>query len=87
MFSRNVCDEHGLSVHCGIIICKSFHARRCQMMYQLAFPEAELLVCPIDCFDITSENWHTFEYGIDRVMGELSRCGNQMNDEIKEWLL
>ena len=57
------------------------------MMFQLAFPEAELLTCPVDCFDVTRENWHTFEYGIDRVMGELWRCGNQMNDEIKGWLL
>jgi len=87
IFSHNICDANGVTVHRGIIVCKSFHARRCQMMYQLAFPKAELLVCPVDCFDITRENWHTFEYGIDRVMGELSRCGNQMNDEIKEWLL
>ncbi|MDD4495404.1 MAG: ElyC/SanA/YdcF family protein, partial [Eubacteriales bacterium] len=86
-FSRKLCDENGLIVRRGIIVCKSFHARRCQMMYQLAFPEAELLICPVDCFDITRENWHTFEYGINRVLGELARCGNQMNDEIKGWLL
>lgn len=87
IFSRKVCDANGMIVYRGIIVCKSFHARRCQMMYQLAFPQAELLMCPVDCFDITRENWHTFEYGIDRVMGELSRCGNQMTDELKRWLL
>lgn len=86
-FSRKVCDENGLNIKRAIIVCKSFHARRCQMMYQLAFPDTELLICPIDCFGITRENWHTFEYGIDRVLGELSRCGNQMNGEIKERLL
>lgn len=87
IFSRKVCNENELTIQRGIIVCKSFHARRCQMMYQLAFPKAELLVCPVDCFNITRENWHTFDYGIDRVMGELSRCGNQMTDELKRCLL
>ncbi|MFO7637222.1 MAG: YdcF family protein [Clostridia bacterium] len=87
IFSRKVCDKNGLIIHRGMIVCKSFHARRCLMMYQLAFPEAELLVCPVDCFGITRDNWYTLAYGIDRVMGELSRCGKQMNDELKEWLL
>ncbi|MDD4495446.1 MAG: YdcF family protein [Eubacteriales bacterium] len=85
--SRVVADKHGLVIKSAIIVCKSFHARRCLMLYQLAFPETELFVCPVDCYDITKENWYKSEYGIDRVLGELARCGNQFVGDIKEYLL
>lgn len=84
--SRKVADEHGLTIKSAIIVCKSFHARRCLMLYQLAFPDTELFVCPVDCYGITRENWFTSEYGIDRVLGELARCGNQFVDDIKKYL-
>ncbi len=85
--SRALTDANGVVVRRGIVTCKSFHARRCQMLYQLAYPEAEILVCPVDCYGITKDNWHTFSYGIDRVLGEVARCGNQFNDDIKHYLL
>jgi len=69
-----------------MICCKSFHARRCLMLYQLAFPEAEIYVVPVDCYGITRDNWYTQEYGIDRVLGELARCGNQFVEDMKEYL-
>ena len=84
--SRKVADEKGLVIRAAIIVCKSFHARRCLMLYQLAFPEAKILVRPVDCDGITRDNWHAFEYGVDRVFGELARCGNQFVGEIKEYL-
>lgn len=81
--SRKVADERGLDVHAAIVVCKSFHARRCLMCYQFAFPEAEIMIVPVDVYDISRENWHTHEYGIERVLGELARCGNQFLDEMK----
>ena len=33
------------------------------------------------------ENWYKTEQGIDRVIGELARCGNQFVGDIKEYLL
>jgi hypothetical protein len=30
----------------------------------------------------TFENWFTFDYGVERVMGELARRGNQFVDEV-----
>ncbi len=84
--SRKVTDLHGIDIKSAIIVCKSFHARRCLMLYQLAFPDTEVIVCPVVCYGITKDNWHTFEYGIDRVLGELSRCGNQFVDDIKQRL-
>ena len=83
LFSRRTLDEKGLIVRAAIIVCKSFHARRCLMCYQFAFPEAEMRVCPVDVYGITRDNWHAQAHGIDRVLGELTRCGNQFSDEMK----
>ena len=85
--TRKLTDRHGISIHKAIIVCKSFHARRCQMLYQLAYPETQILICPVDCCGITKDNWYTFAYGIERVLGELARCGNQFADEISTYLL
>ncbi len=86
-FSKKILDEKGIEIKTAMIICKAFHARRCLMFYQLAFPEVNFIVCPVHCFNITKENWYTTEQGIDRVLGELSRCGNQFVSDIKEYLL
>ena len=83
LLTRAVADNRGIMVQSAIIVCKSFHARRCLMSYGLAFPDTELMIAPIDFYGITRENWHTFEYGIERVLGELSRCGSQFVEEIK----
>ncbi|MCL1788296.1 MAG: YdcF family protein, partial [Defluviitaleaceae bacterium] len=86
-FSKIATDQRGLAVRTALIVCKSFHARRCLMCYQLAFPAADIRVVPVDVYDVTRDNWHTHAYGIDRVLGELSRCGNQFVEEMKEFAL
>jgi uncharacterized SAM-binding protein YcdF (DUF218 family) len=86
-FSRAVTDAHGLTVKKAIIVCRAFHARRCRTYWQLAYPETAFLVCPVDTDGITKENWFTTENGIDRVLGELTRCGNQMTEDLKRFLL
>lgn len=85
--SRIVADKNRLEIRKAIVVCKAFHARRCLMLYQLAFPKTEIIICPFEAYDINRENWHTFEYGIDRVLGELARCGNQFVADIKDYLL
>ena len=85
--SRVVVDNNNLKIRTAIIVCKSFHARRCLMLYGLAFPDTKFYVCPVNCMGITSENWYKTEQGIDRVLGELARCGNQFVNDIKEYLL
>ena len=86
-FSKKVADENGLDIKTGIIVCKAFHARRCLMLYSLAFPNTKFYVCPVVCMGITKDNWYKTEQGIDRVLGELARCGNQFVGDIKEYLL
>jgi uncharacterized SAM-binding protein YcdF (DUF218 family) len=83
LLSRKVADENQLNIKTLIVVCKSFHARRCQMFWQFAFPDAEILIVPVDVYNITRDNWYTFDDGKERVMGELWRCGNQFTDELK----
>ena len=84
--SRKVVDEAGIEIKTAIIVCKAFHARRCLMLYQMAFPDVEIIVCPVYCYNITKDNWYKSEYGADRVLGELARCGNQFTADIKDYL-
>lgn len=86
-FSRKMVDEKGIEINSAFIVCKAFHARRCLMLYQMAFPEVRMKVCPVHCYNITKDNWFETEQGIDRVLGELARCGNQFVGNIKEYLL
>lgn len=85
--SRMVVYEKGIEIKTAIIVCKAFHARRCLMLYQMAFPDTKFYVCPVVCMGITKDNWYKSEQGIDRVLGELARCGNQFAPDIKEYLL
>lgn len=85
-FSRKVVDEKGIEIKTAIIVCKAFHARRCLMLYQMAFPNVSFTVCPVSCYNITKDNWYKTEQGIDRVMGELARCGNQFVGDFKGYL-
>lgn len=85
--SRKVIDEKGIEIKTALIVCKAFHARRCLMLYQMDFPDTEIKVCPVNCYNITKDNWYKTEQGIDRVLGELARCGNQCVGDIKKYLL
>ena len=84
--SRKAVDEKSIEIKNAIIVCKAFHARRCLMLYQMAFPDVSFTVCPVSCYNITKDNWYKTEAGIDRVMGELARCGNQFTGDFKEYL-
>lgn len=84
--SRQVIDNAGLKIKTAMIVCKAFHARRCLMLYQMAFPDVAFIVCPVHCYNITKENWFTTEKGIDRVFGELARCGSQFVSDVKSYL-
>ena len=80
MFSRKITDEHNLEIKSAIICCKPFHARRCLMYYQLEFPEAEIKIVPAKN-SINRDTWFLSKEGIELVLGELARCGNQFLQE------
>ena len=83
IFSRKILDEKGIEVKNAIICCKEQHARRCKMYYELLFPEAEILVCPVDV-GVNRENWMLSEEGIEEVLGEVERCGKQFHKIMRE---
>lgn len=85
-FSWEAANRAGIEIKTALIVCKAFHARRCLMLYQMAFPNTEIKVCPVHCYNITKENWYKSESGIDRVLGELARCGNQFVGDIKHYI-
>lgn len=83
--SRVVTDKLGLNIKRAIICCKNFHARRCLMYYKWAYPNSELIICPCEVQGINKSNWFKTDKGIERVMGELTRCGSQFKEYIKEF--
>ena len=85
--SRKTVNRAGIEIKTALIVCKAFHARRCLMLYQMAFPNVDIKVCPVHCYNITKDNWYKSEAGIDRVLGELARCGNQFVGDIKQYIL
>ena len=76
-FAKDVVDENGLIVKKAIIVCKSFHAKRCLLLYQMYFPDVSFTVVTFDGFDIRKDNWYQTEYGRERVIGELQRIEEQ----------
>ena len=81
-FSRQVADAAGIRVDRALLCCKAFHARRAYMCYQLAFPQAEILVQPVVTGGVSRENWFQSARGVQRVLGELERCGSQFVQEL-----
>lgn len=87
IFSRKRTDAENIAVSRGIICCMPMHARRSRMYYETLYPDAQLLVCPAQGTPITRDTWMHTEEGIDAVLGELSRCGGQFHDILKEIML
>lgn len=83
IYSRKVTDGLKMNIEKAIICCQSFHARRCIMYYQLLYPQTQFTICPTDTQGINRENWHTTDEGIEKVLGELARCGYQFVDIFK----
>lgn len=76
-FARRVVDENNLLINKALIVCKSFHAKRCLLLYQMYFPNVDFTVVTFDGFDITKDNWYKTEYGRERVMGEIKKIEEQ----------
>lgn len=81
-FAKQAVEEAKISIKTAIIICKSFHARRCLLFYQMYFPDVEFKVVTFDGFDISRDNWFYSDYPQQRVLGELRRIKEQVPDEM-----
>ena len=76
-YAKRVVDENNLSISKALIVCKSFHAKRCLLLYQMYFPNVDFTVVTFDGFNISKDNWYQTEYGRDRVMGEIKKIEEQ----------
>ena len=77
IYSRQVTDGKGIQVKNAILCCKTYHAKRSLMYYQLLYPETRILVCPACPDGITRENWRETEDGVEAVTGEVDRIIRQ----------
>lgn len=84
LFSKSVTDDLHMDIKRAIICCKSFHARRCLMYYEMVYPNTEFVMCPSDIRGISKENWFKSEDGINKVLAEVERCGSQFREMLKK---
>lgn len=82
-FSRQATDARGIVVRRGMLCCQAFHARRALLYYQAAFPETEWLVCPAVSQGLSRDSWYRTPQGRARVLGEVARLGNQIQDVLE----
>lgn len=82
--SREVTDAAGLKVRKALLCCQAYHARRASLYYQACFPEARILVCPVETKGINRENWYQSEEGIQLVLTEVKHCGSQFGEVVRK---
>ena len=85
IFSKLLTDRLGIFPKTAILCCKSFHARRSLLYYQLLYPDTHFLVCPVTVQNITRDNWTQTPEAIDVVLGEVERCGTQFHQILREY--
>lgn len=86
IYSRQVLEDNHIEAKSAIVVCQAFHARRCRMYYQEQFPDTRLLICPVETKGITRDNWFMDEKKIDVVLSEMTRCGSQFTQIMKDRL-
>lgn len=84
--SRQVTDAMGLTVRQALLCVKPSHARRAQLYYQSAFPEARILVCPASLPGQNRDDWYRSAEGRAKVLGEVRRLGGQISEAFEQLL-
>lgn len=87
-FSWLELQSRGIEVKKAILVCKSFHARRALLTYQVEFPrDVEFFVNPVpDRNGTTRDNWFVSERRIELVMTEVTKIGQYFQKHIPNWL-
>lgn len=84
IYSKKLTDDLGMHIHKAIICCQAFHARRCLLYYELLYPETRFYICPTVTQNISRDNWYLEDSKIDRVLGEIERCGSQFHQILRQ---
>lgn len=82
VFAKELADEKGIVIENALLVCQAYHARRCLMYYQLAFPGVSFTVCPAVTKGISAESWYESREGRELVFGEMRKIAEQFPDEI-----
>ena len=80
ILSKELIKVMGIEVKTAILCPQAFHARRAFMTYSHLFPDTEFYVVPSNTQNITADNWHKTERGIQVVLGELKKCGEYFEE-------
>lgn len=83
LLSRKVTDAMGMKIEKALLCCKPFHAARCLVYYQAAFPEAEIRVCPARNVPYTADTWYLSESGRNKVFSEVEKMGSQVRRQLE----
>ena len=78
-YIRRLLEEKKMAVKKALICCQAFHARRCRMYFEYVFQDTdvEFLMCTAVTQGISRCSWMESQKGLDTVLGELRRCGEQ----------
>ena len=78
-YIRRLLEEKKMTVKKALICCQAFHARRCRMYFEYVFQDTdvEFLMCPAVTQGISRCSRMESQKGLDTVLGELRRCGEQ----------
>lgn len=84
IFSAERCRELGLAPATGIIVCHGFHARRALVFYQRCFPDCAFTIAQATAegLGFNRSNWFERPKGIELVLSELQKCGEQFPEEM-----
>lgn len=85
IYSRKITDARGIVVRKALLCCQAFHARRAKLYYQVCFPEADILVCPVETKGVNRDNWFVQELGVKLVLNEMKHCGTQFGEIFHEY--
>jgi len=86
ILSWQVIQQDNIKVKRAILVCKSFHARRALLTYQIIFSsDIEFIVCPIiDDRDIRKDNWFLDNAKIIEVMEEVEKIGKYFAKQLQD---
>jgi uncharacterized SAM-binding protein YcdF (DUF218 family) len=87
-YSWEVLQKENINPRKAILVCKSYHARRALLTYQVEFPrEVVFFVSPVtDKTGTTRDNWYMEEQKIKYVMNELTKVGQYFKHHIPNWV-
>ncbi|MGG1556073.1 YdcF family protein [Paenibacillus ferrarius] len=86
-FSKQILQQMGIRPSKAILVCKSYHARRALLTYQVDFNETTFMVAPVtDKTGTNKDNWFLDEKRINFVMKELTKVGQYFAHHIPNWV-